>query len=87
MQKTRHLCVNFLHKCLVLVEATGLESDWKSVKSLINKGVLLILRQHFVNFLYTNALLILNLIIKQHPDWFVPIKGVVGMGKFICCML
>jgi hypothetical protein len=43
-----------------LVEATGFEPDRKSLKFLINKGFSFILRQHFVNFLYTNALFLRN---------------------------
>ena len=34
MQKNRHLCTNLLHKCLFLVEATGLEptTSWSLTK-------------------------------------------------------
>ena len=38
----------FLHKCLILVEAMGLEAERNVAQSLINKEVLLILRQYFV---------------------------------------
>lgn len=39
MQKTRHLCIEFLHKYLVLVEATGFEANLIIVKPFIYKGL------------------------------------------------
>ena len=39
MQKNRHLCIVFLHKCRILVEVTGFECVTQHLNAFINKGL------------------------------------------------